>query len=205
MGGAILFFFASVAVAIGSTEVLIRLGFGGGWVFYFWLPRQLPLLALGIILFFENERSPSGERWLGTFHLFLLLVVFLYFVADSDFLDRYFYIAVGMLFFLIVEHFKGMAPCRSKGFLALLGRNTLGIYLFHIAFSWVLWKEIGQIILDLLTTNVVFNTLIYGLYVFVLLIISLGYSLLVSLLVKKRGVFLRKIRRERKAHDDVDK
>ena len=55
------FFFVSVLVCVISTEFL-RNWFDIGWTFYFWLPRQLPVISLGIVLFYFVKERTESER-----------------------------------------------------------------------------------------------------------------------------------------------
>ena len=49
-------FAAATLVCCASDFILKKLGVDTGWYFYFWLPRQFPLLALGVVFyFFETQ------------------------------------------------------------------------------------------------------------------------------------------------------
>lgn len=52
----VVLFIISLLVSFVSNAVISRF-FDTGWVFYFWLPRQFPVLVLGIVLYYFEKDS----------------------------------------------------------------------------------------------------------------------------------------------------
>jgi len=97
----------------------------------FWLPAQLPVFALGIVLYFMREKLPSsagvGMSWLA--FAVLLLATSLY--LPNDGLMRNYIIASVGLVFLSLSAMNGDMPFLDNRFLRLVGKISFSIYLLH--------------------------------------------------------------------------
>jgi peptidoglycan/LPS O-acetylase OafA/YrhL len=98
-----------------------------------WLPAQLPVFALGIVLYFMREKLPAvpglGACWFA--FAVALLAVSLY--LPSDGLMRNYLIASLGFVFLCMAAMNGDMTLLDNAFLRLVGKISFSIYLLHFA------------------------------------------------------------------------
>lgn len=96
-----------------------------------WLPAQLPVFALGVVLYFLREKLPAapglGACWL-TFGV-VLIVASLY-LPSEGLMRNYLVASVGFIF-LCLAAMNGDMPILDNAFLRLVGKISFSIYLLH--------------------------------------------------------------------------
>lgn len=98
-----------------------------------WLPAQLPVFALGIVLYFMREKIPSspglGACWLAL--AVITLAASLYLPSDG-LMRNYLLSSVGFLF-LCMASMNGDLRILDNRFLQIVGKVSFSIYLIHFA------------------------------------------------------------------------
>ena len=153
------FFIFSIIFCISTDFILRKLGFETGWHFYFWLPRQLPLLAFGVVLYYLQDFSLNNIKN-------ILLPVFFYSIICMIYSEHTWINQTHILYgiygfctlYFILKEIKNIK-------LQNLGKRSYELYLFHFIF------------LDLLdflfkTFKIPNNILSYLIYYFILLILT---------------------------------
>lgn len=126
----VLFFVVSMLIGWLSTLVLARFGFNTTWYFYFWFPRQLPLLAIGI-MFYHFQKSPYDDAKRNSL-LTLAFVVSLCFLLSLFFQLKPMEVHVRYGLFLFVFSYTLFNHSgRLFNWLKVLGEYSYGIYLYH--------------------------------------------------------------------------
>lgn len=121
---------------------------------YFYLPAQLPVFSLGIVLFFLTEKVGKKISAASIALLSLTLIVHCV-LGGKGIIQNFVLLSVG---------FVGMAYCFSimkqtwlvNRFVSLVGRVSFGIYLFH----WIIFDLVVFLKLDHLLSNPVANFLL---------------------------------------------
>lgn len=96
-----------------------------------WLPAQLPVFALGIILYFLKEKLPSirglGAVWLS---FAIILIAASQYLPIEGMMRSYLLAAVGFVF-LCMAAMNGDMPMLDNAFLRFVGKVSFSIYLLH--------------------------------------------------------------------------
>lgn len=98
-----------------------------------WLPAQLPVFALGVVLYFLREKVPSspglGACWLS---FAIVLIVASLYLPSEGLMRNYLIASVGFVF-LSLAAMNGDMPILDNRFLRLVGKVSFSIYLLHFA------------------------------------------------------------------------
>ena len=148
----------------------MRNGIDIGWYFYFWFPRQFPLLTIGIVFYFleKNKIEDNINNSFYTF-FFVLACEFLISKSINPILDNHIQYGV-LLFTFSYTLFNKVETGKIFNWMKILGDNSYGIYLFH----GCLLPTIGEIVSKIGFVNTSCN--------FILCYIS---TLFLSLLISK--------------------
>lgn len=129
---AIVFF--TVTAILGWLINLVLVSFCGvfsdDWFFYGWLPRQLPVFALGIVLYYfmSAESIKDIGKSLSVFAFVVssgFLISLVAFTSPIELHVRFGILLTCFCFILFNQ------PWKFFNFLKPFGKNSLGIYLFH--------------------------------------------------------------------------
>lgn len=126
---AVILFIVSSLIGSISTFLLKKQGIDITWYYYFWFPRQFPVMAVGIVFFFfeKYKYDYDHRKW---FYIFFLIVTFGFLLQRSwrSFLE--WHVQCGILIFAFSYTLFNKLEI-DVGVLKSLGDNSLGIYLFH--------------------------------------------------------------------------
>lgn len=140
---AVLFFVVSTVTGYISTSILIKQEIDVTWFFYFWLPRQLPLLATGIIFYYLDPSKGNTEIPKKTVKTFFFILAFgaLFPTKWNPIIENH--VQYGILFFVFC-YILFNAFEKYFRFLEILGDNSYGIYLFHFCFLPIVSGQIEK-------------------------------------------------------------
>jgi len=168
----------SVLISFLSNYILQNNGVDTGWYYYFWFPRQFPVMTIGIVFYFL-EKNKGNEKTKFSLYTFLFLIVFgmLLSKCGNNFLEGF--IQYGILFliftYLLFNKFDvGNVFKRLK----TLGDNSYGIYLFH---GCLLPYVSGGVSKIGLSSNFINFAICYVCVLF----LALGLARIVNILVEK--------------------
>lgn len=127
----VILFTVSIFVGSLSTYILAKAGVDTGWYFYFWFPRQFPVLAAGIVFFFL-EKNKHDEQIKNTFFTFVFVVAFGFLISKSwkPILENHVQYGILLLAFTYTLFYK-FDTRNLFNWLKMLGDNSYGIYLYH--------------------------------------------------------------------------
>lgn len=177
---AIVFFTATAFIGWLINYVLVSFCgvLSDDWFFYGWLPRQLPVFALGIVLYYfmmtDSFLNIGKSILVFTFVIssgFLISMVA--FTSPIELHVRYGILLTCLCFILFKQ------PWKFFGFLKPFGKYSLGIYLFHGCLITI-FNAIGNSLqINRSSIPVLF------LYYICLVLVSFSVSILVNKLVEK--------------------
>ncbi len=150
---AVAFFIVSVLVCWLSTWLFYALGFPPGEFFYYWLPRQLPLLALGIAFYTFERDGFRQERKACFVCLCFISFGFLLSKCYMDILEIH--VQYGILLFLFCYTLFNTVSGKCFRCLEILGDNSYAIYLYHVC----LLPAVANIVRSLRLRNAYFDFL----------------------------------------------
>ena len=135
---AVLFFVCSTVFGWLLNFLLVRYCgvLSDDWFFYGWLPRQLPVFALGIIVYhFSKADSFQSIKYSIGVLIFILSVGFILslcaFTSPLELHVRYGVLLMAFSFLLFSRQW------RCLNWLNAIGNNSYGIYLFHGCLIWL--------------------------------------------------------------------
>lgn len=138
----VLFFIVAFLFSWFSGRGLVKFGVETSWYFYFWFPRQLPLLAIGM-MFYNFQKS--------TFALVKNSMLTLAFVVSVCMLLSIFgmtpmglHVRYGLFLFVFAYTLFNYSG-RLFNWLKLLGDNSYGIYLYHMCLIIMLEHFVNEI------------------------------------------------------------
>ena len=179
------FFVVTMLFGWLSYKILHWFGVDTSWFFYFWFPRQLPVLAIGI-MFYHFQKYPFGDskksiRTLAFVVSVCLLLSFFY-TTPMELHVRY------GLFLLVFVYTLFNYSGKWFNWLKVLGDNSYGIYLYHVCLITVF-----DTIVRRYDINSVSVTNFVGYYI-LLILISLLISIIANMVFEKP--FFRFMRRK---------
>lgn len=127
----VILFTISIFVGSLSTYILSKVGASTGWYFYFWFPRQFPVLAAGIVFFFL-EKNKDDEKIKNTFFTFMFVISFGFLISKSwkPIFENHVQYGILLLAFAYTL-FNKVETGKTFNWLKILGDNSYGIYLYH--------------------------------------------------------------------------
>lgn len=129
------FFILTTLTGYFSTMILNKFGIDTSWYFYFWLPRQLPVLSIGIMLHVFQKQYSSEEKQ-NALKLLIFAISFFFLLSLFTRTPMETHVQYGLLltsFSYILFNNK----YKIFGWLKLLGENSYGIYLYHLCFLFM--------------------------------------------------------------------
>lgn len=128
---AVILFAVSALFSSLTIFFMEKKGIDTSWYFYFWFPRQFPLMAIGIVFFyFEKDGFESSLNSIYTF-LFLIISGFLLSFCWNTFIEKHVQYGLLLISFCYIL-FNKLESGRLFFLLKKLGDNSYGMYLFHI-------------------------------------------------------------------------
>jgi len=187
--GSIVFFFYALVGSILIRQIFIWLArvflhkqIMGGWFLYHWLPSQLPVFAIGIILYYAMkinfEISTKHKKLLSFVALFLFLFAVYLNIFHVFFpIHVLMSIPIGIIVFLM-SRFKMIFF--NNIFLRFLGRISFSVYISHFAINYFTSNFVNQINIDPIPA--------YLLRLFLLMSFSMGISYVLYRIVEVPGI-----------------
>lgn len=142
----VIFFVLSTFFSKGISVCLAKAGFTTDGFFYYWFPRQLPLLALGIVFYnfqkiYDDKNIFSHEQKKNDIQFLVLAIATLFLLSTIAFSPMEKHVQTG---FLLMIFSYALFSGKTKFFvpLAILGENSYGVYLYHICILFMLQEKI---------------------------------------------------------------
>lgn len=149
--------------------------FYDSFFYYCSLPKQMPVLAIGIVLY-QFKKNYSLQDLSKSISLFLMIIATFYLLTICTSIHIIeFHVTMGFLLLLLTASIFTQYSWKPLNAFNILGKHSYGIYLFH----WCLIKPFNTISIKIGMTH---NTLICF-FVYYILIFSI--ALFVSYLVHK--------------------
>lgn len=125
----VLFFVVTMVFAWLSSIVLSEFNFNTKWYFYFWLPNQLPVLAIGIMFYhFQKNSFAASKNSVLTLAFVVSACLLSSMIFKTSPMERH--VRYG-LFLLVFAYTLFNNSGKWFNWLKVLGDNSYGIYLFH--------------------------------------------------------------------------
>lgn len=171
------FFIASMVFAWLSNLILMRFGFDVSWYFYFWFPHQLPVLAIGMMLYhFQKNSNETFNKSFLTLAFVVsvcMLLSFFLFTSPMELHVRY-----GIFLFIFAYTLFNNSG-KWFNWLKVLGDNSYGIYLYHCCLLSVFDHFVNKYAISKESVLSFFG------YYLLLVIVSLALAKITNVLMEK--------------------
>lgn len=173
---AYLFLFMSTAFCF-FLERIIGIYYDTSWFFYFWFPRQFPVILLGIVIYFIKDLEDKKDN--GVFHFILLISIWFMISIGIDNL-RNAHLLFGIIsYFLIVNGINLSMPDKYR-IICMLGKNSMAMYMFHPLILTGLDSKYINLFEKLKETNVLVFFILYVVMILCILILSLAINIFIE-------------------------
>lgn len=171
------FFIVSMAFAWMSNLLFSIVDIDNSWYFYFWLPNQLPVLAIGIMYYhFQKNSLLASKNSIMTLAFVVstcLLLSFIFFTTPMEIHVRY-----GLLLF-VFTYLLFNNTGKWFNWLKVLGDNSYGIYLYHCCLMAVFDYFVNKFAINKESVPNFFC------YYILLVLVSLAFAKLANVLIEK--------------------
>ncbi len=168
---AVWFFLGSLILSKVTLYLMMYYGFNDGSYLYGWLPRQLPVISLGFVLYYLSKKE--SQKAASLFAIIVSICLCLSICTSFKIMETH--VTAGLLLYLITS----LAFNRSNrwiNWLKPLGEYSYGVYLFH---GCLLLKSFRVV-----SNRIGIDKTSLGTF-FIYFLLLFGISLIISYLVNK--------------------